>query len=101
MGMLCNSIATWAIGSVPNSGVLQDVIDSCREYFDNHSSDVSVQSVLQHTGPAHFTTRELKLVNESDVLGIEAFGCGQLHSNSPECSKADSRIWMKHRFEGK
>mmetsp|Transcript_52982 Transcript_52982/g.113139 ORF Transcript_52982/g.113139 Transcript_52982/m.113139 type:complete len:463 (-) Transcript_52982:86-1474(-) len=33
------------------------------------------------------------------LLGISAFGCGQVHVGSPECTPTNKREWLMHRYE--
>jgi hypothetical protein len=76
-------------------------------------SEARIQSVnagelLQtflHEKLAHLIQQGLKPsssreANGTIVLGIAAFGCGQDHSASPPCSKANPSIWSKHHFSG-
>lgn len=58
-------------------------------------------SILNRTGPGVFTDALCdysSLLYPMIVLGIEAFGCGQQHSESP--SATDPRCLVVHNFEG-
>jgi len=111
-GMLCNSLALWAVAAVPKQDAIHDLIVTWPNYFESHNDhdNISDQDVLKHTGPVHFTNRTgpvhftnrmLKFVEVEEVLGIEAFGYGQAHSTSPVCDPSNDKVWMKHRSEGK
>ena len=72
------------------------------EYIVNVSSkrcitDKSTSTIMNTTGPGVFTDI-LKDFPGVSILGIEAFGCGQKHSNSPDCSHPG--VYAIHHFEG-
>lgn len=66
--------------------------DSVLEYFS--VSALVTGQPLQTPGHFHLGCTHLN----SKVFGIEGFGCGQMHSNSPSCDTNGVNIW--HRFGG-
>lgn len=100
--MLCNSLAQWTFGAERKHPLFLDLVQQVVDYFDHPLiKKLSDTDVLHYTGPVMFSTRVLMHQQPSDVLGIEAFGCGQSHSNSPLCDPANETIWSQHLFEGK
>lgn len=67
-----------------------------------NNTSQSCSNVLNRTGPGVFTDAvleaRLRFPNDVAVLGIEAFACGQPHSESPPAS--DPRCGVVHLFAG-
>mmetsp|Transcript_49707 Transcript_49707/g.160734 ORF Transcript_49707/g.160734 Transcript_49707/m.160734 type:complete len:106 (-) Transcript_49707:169-486(-) len=57
--------------------------------------------VTNVTGPVRFTTHMLNHHDARSMLGMSAFGCGQLLPGSPKCSFEDRSIWAKHHYSGR
>lgn len=96
-GMLCNSLANFAIGARAGTKALLDVVRSSEEFFRvTKTTGSSFQDVLQGTGPVRFSNVVLSQLSADKVQFIDAFGC-----RFGSCNRADFRMWLHHRFEGK
>jgi mannosyltransferase OCH1-like enzyme len=64
--------------------------------------DKSTSTIMNTTGPGIFTDVILSFQPTKEhsirILGIDAFGCGQVHSGSPKCDT--STVLVAHHFEG-
>jgi hypothetical protein len=67
-----------------------------------NNTSLSCSNVLNRTGPGVFTDAVLeartRFPDAVGILGIEAFACGQAHSDSPPAS--DPRCGVVHMFAG-
>lgn len=97
-GMLCNSLATFAIGAQAGAQALIDVVKSSEEFFRvNKTTGNASQDLLTGTGPVRFSSVVLPQLPVGKVLWLGAFGC---RLGGIPCDNTSGTEWLHHRNEG-